>query len=134
MTESEHNPTADRLKELLLWRTIESAEIEDDSPDGYSSGPVGYITLDDGKVLKVWGNDGGCGCAAGCYPLTELNACEGAITNVVTDENPDADYADYDGHYRVFVYSGDHVSTLASFDGSDGNGYYGTGWWMEVSE
>lgn len=143
---SEHIPDADRLKELLVGRTITGAEILDESPDKYSAGPVGILSLSDGVKLRVYGNDGGCSCGAGDYPLNHLVGVEGIITNVDVEERPDGDYAEcpvcgkencYDsehtGFYRVFVVTeAKGRSLVASFEGSDGNGYYGTGWWLEV--
>ena len=143
----EHMPDVDRLKELLLGKAIIDARITDDWSD---RGPVGYLTLSDGITLKVWGNDGGCACPAGCYPLTTLNRVENIITNVELDERRVGDdtpcqtcgktwgcYEDghdnsYEGHFRIFVFAGDERVNVASFEGSDGNGYYGTGWWLDV--
>lgn len=144
----EHMPSQERLHELLYGRAIVKAEIRDESPTRWgAAGPVGYLTLDDGKTLKVWGNDGGCSCSAGCYPLTVLNEWPNAIMNVVVDEAPDGEHGDgcscaayksnyeceHVGHYRIFVVAEDR-HLIASFDGSDGNGFYGTGWWLEVVE
>jgi hypothetical protein len=132
---TEHMPSADRLRSLLMGRKIVSTEIRDEMVgDYYDRGPVGYLTLDDGVVLKVWGNDGGCACSSGCYPLTELNECDNIITNVEVEDSPMGDYHVGDGYYRIFVFADNRRINVASFDGSDGNGYYGTGWWLAVSE
>lgn len=144
MSAVEHMPDAARLRELLFGKKVVSAEMVDESPESYTDGPYGRLTLDDGTVLKVWGNDGGCACSAGCYPLTVLNTWDNAITNVEVEAVPDGDDVkcracgkrgcyehDTTGHYRIFVVAEDR-HLLASFDGSDGNGYYGTGWWLTV--
>lgn len=137
---AEHVPSEERLKELLVGQSIVSATTSDVRPsDGWWGGlpPVGELTLSNGTVLKVYGNDGGCGCNAGCYELTELNAIENIITNVETLEMPDDGYKSESyggGTYKVFVYADNEKVNLATFDGTDGNGYYGTGWWLEVSE
>lgn len=145
--ETEHMPSAERLRELLMGRKVVRAEIRDETPpDEYRADSVGYLTLDDGTVLKVWGNDGGCACSAGCYPLTTLNDCDNIITNVEVEEHPDDDDVkcpecgerycwkhENEGYYRIFVYAEDRKINLASFEGSDGNGYYGTGWWLAVA-
>lgn len=147
MTDSEYMPNEDRLRELLAGRKVVSAVISDESPERYESGPTGTLTMDDGTVLKVWGNDGGCACSAGCYPLAHLNEVEGVITNVEVEECPDSEYNDepcptcgakrcwgHRGWYRIFVVTeATGRSLLASFEGTDGNGYYGTGWWLRVS-
>ena len=140
---AEDCPTADRLRELLVGKSIVSATVADETPDRrHTRGPTGTITLSDETVLKVWGNDGGCACDAGCYPLATLSAPDGIITNVEVDEKPscdskcpecgERDACEHQGFYRVFVVAEDKRLTLASFEGSDGNGYYGTGWWMRV--
>ena len=148
----EHMPNEDRLRELLLGKKVTSARIADEAPDRWMDrGPVGYLTLSDGTTLRVWGNDGGCACDAGCYPLTHLAEADNVITNVEVEERRngyDVDepacrtcdakyYCDQEGHdntgyFRIFVYAEDERINLASFEGSDGNGYYGTGWWLDV--
>ena len=148
MSEREEMPSEDRLRDLLVGRTVVSAEVADTRPpDGYSTGPTGTLMLSDGATLKVWGNDGGCACDAGCYPLAHLASAEGVITNVEVEENPADDTLRAcricggrtwecihpDGWYRVFVVTeAAGRSLVASFEGSDGNGYYGTGWWLMV--
>ena len=143
-------PDQARLHELLFGKKIVRAEMRDESPPGSyydDRGPVGYLTLDDGTVLKVWGNDGGCACSAGCYPLTVLNTWDNAITNIQIEEHPAGDdipcrtcgqtycyereHEEGEGYYRIFIVAEDR-HLLASFEGSDGNGYYGTGWWLTV--
>ena len=147
----EHLPTEDRLKELLVGKKVVSAVVDPSPPKGpyYDAGPYGLLTLSDGTVLRVWGNDGGCACSAGCYPLAELNACDNIITNVEVEERPGGDDVDcrtcgksycYEsghdhgdsGYYRIFVFAEDRRINLASFEGSDGNGWYGTGFWIDV--
>lgn len=144
--EAEHMPSEERLRSLLIGRRIVRAEVVDESPERWTAGPTGYLTLDDGTVLKVWGNDGGCACTAGCYPLAVLATCDNAITNVVVEEHATGDgvacrtcgeyycwkHGDEDGYYRIFVFAVDERLVVASFEGSDGNGYYGTGWWLSV--
>lgn len=134
MDNAEHMPSEDRLRELLVGRKVASVEVRDERPGGYSGlPPIGLATLDDGTVLKLYGHEGGCTCSSGDYQLTELNRVDNIITNVIVDENPDEDYAEDGGYYRIFVYAENEAITLASFEGTDGNGYYGTGWWLEVS-
>lgn len=134
-------PSEKRLRDLLVGEKVIGARITEDAPpDSWASGPTGYLTLSNGLTLTVWGNDGGCACSAGCYPLSELNACDNIITNVEIDEHPSGDgfeeneEEDEGGYYRIFVYAENRRIRLASFDGSDENGYYGTGWWLAVSE
>lgn len=147
MAKSEQTPGDDRLRELFVGKSIVRAEIRDEGPEKWTRGPTGFLTLSDGTVIKVWGNDGGCYCSAGCYPLTALNGCENVITNVEVEEHPDgADEPcqtcgnrscwdhENEGYYRIFVFALDQRLEIASFNGSDGNGYYGTGWWLTVDD
>lgn len=146
--EAEHMPDENRLRELLVGRSVDRVEITPDSPgEGtYDTGPTGLLHLSDGTVLKVWGNDGGCACSAGCYPLARLAEFDNVITNVEVEAHPDDDDAacekcgkswcyehENEGYYRIHVFAGQEKSVLASFEGSDGNGYYGTGWWLSVA-
>lgn len=143
----EQMPSEDRLRELLLGRSVDRVELTDEAPEKWESGPTGYLYLSDGTVLKVWGNDGGCACSAGCYPLAHLADFENAITNVEVEAQPAGDdvpckvcgkdwcwdHGEQEGYYRIHVFAGQEKKTLASFEGSDGNGYYGTGWWLAVA-
>lgn len=94
-----------------------------------------HLLLDDGTLLRLVGNDGGCACSAGCYDLTALNGVENIITAVEFEDEPegdDPDLWDADGAYRIFVFAGNERINLATFEGSDGNGYYGTGYHLMV--
>ena len=95
-----------------------------------------HLQLDNGTVIKAIGHDGGCACSAGCYDLSVLNGVDNIITRVDFDYQPDGDYSDRDadGFYRVFVYADNQQINLMQFDGTDGNGYYGTGFEILVRE
>jgi hypothetical protein len=109
------------VEALLLGHAV--AKVADD-----------HLLLDDGTLLKLVGNDGGCACSAGCYDLTALNGVENIITAVEFEDDPGGDgwNDDYAGAYRIFVFSGNERINLATFEGSDGNGYYGTGYHVMV--
>lgn len=87
------------------------------------------LELDNGTVLILVGQDGGC-CVS--YDLTELNGVDNVITNVEFVDSPAGDDLYGEGHYKIFVYAGNDKINLATFEGSDGNGYYGTGYWITV--
>jgi hypothetical protein len=92
------------------------------------------LLLDDGTELTLEGHVGGCSCGAGDYDLTDLNGVDNIITKVEFEDNPGSDYSDgeYYGFYRIFVFAGDKKVNLASFEGTDGNGWYGTGYNITV--
>ena len=110
------------IKDLLLGRRV--VKVSDES-----------LLLDDGTSLKLRGNVGGCCCGAGDYYLTELNGCDNIITSVefvdhsVGDDNRGKGE---EGVYRIFVFAEDTKINLATFEGDDGSGYYGTGYTIEV--
>lgn len=109
----------DAIAELLLGRKVE--KVGDDT-----------LRLDNGTVLKFEGHDGGCACSAGCYDLTQLNGVDNVITKVELVNDPGGDDLEGEGTYRIFVFAGDERVNLATFEGTDGNGYYGTGYSIEV--
>lgn len=98
----------------------------------------GTLLLDDGTVLEVRGNDGGCSCGAGDYNLVELNGVDNVIT-AVSVEDGYTDGVDRDEYYeagsqwyKIFVYAENKQIMLAEFNGDDGNGCYGTGFNISV--
>jgi hypothetical protein len=126
----------DTLRETLIGRSVVSVQLGGDLPDvdrGWRT-PQGKITLDDGTELLLGGNVGGCICGAGDYDLVRLNDMPiNGITNVeVVDEVVDDNRWEPDRTYRIFVLAQDQRFELAAFDGNDGNGYYGTGFWFTV--
>lgn len=111
----------ERIKALLLGRRVVSAE-------------NGTLTLDNGTTLDVLPNEGCGGCSSGWFYLEELNECNNAIMDVEFD-CVDIDTDSGDTSYRIFVYAdGLHgKKTLLRVEGTDGNGYYGTGYRLEVT-
>lgn len=118
----------DEITALLMGRKVTKVDGE-------------HLMLDDGTVIKAIGRDGGCACSAGCYDLSVLNGVDNIITRVeydyrpssnwdhptFDDGDPDAPDDKWTGYYRVFVYAENQRVNLMQFDGTDGNGYYGTG-------
>jgi hypothetical protein len=115
LTRVEHSQQKE-LEELLMGHKVD--RVSDD-----------HLLLDDGTVLRVIGNEGCGGCSSGWYELKTLNRVDNIITKVEFDYQPHEEYDDErdEGFYRIFVLAGDERINLLSVDGSDGNGYYGTG-------
>jgi hypothetical protein len=109
----------EKISNLLTGRTV--TKVADDR-----------LILDNGTELLLVGNDGGCACNAGCYDLTELNGVDNVITSVVLDNSPDGEDTPGEGTYRIFVFANNERINLATFTGTDGNGYYGTGYTIHV--
>jgi len=128
------------ITNLLLGRKV--TKVADD-----------HLLLDDGTVLKFIGHEGGCSCGAGDYDVTALNGVDNVITDVKFDYHPAGDFIPYEshegdeidprncpygpsedwkGHYRIWVYAENEKVNLMEVTGSDGNGYYGTGFGILV--
>lgn len=114
-----------QITELLVGRKV--TKIESDT-----------LLLNNGRVLTLAGNVGGCSCGSGDYELTELNGVDNVITAVEFVDSPSGDDYDDDdsyvgpGHYKIFVFADNQKINLATFEGNDGSGYYGTGYSIEV--
>ena len=124
----------EQISALLMGRKVSKADGE-------------HLLLDNGVTIKAIGHDGGCACSAGCYDLSVLNGVDNIITRVEYDYQPAGDYDTdrtgshpddpsdkWTGFYRVFVFAENQQINLMQFDGSDGNGYYGTGFELLVRE
>lgn len=109
----------DRLKDIFVGRKIVSVDTMNDT-----------MTLDDGTVLGIDGNDG-CACANGNYSIEHLATVDNVILNVETEIDTD-EYGD-DGDVRMFVYTAHEKLEAIRAEGCD-NGYYGTGFWIKVQD
>lgn len=114
------------IEEMLLGHKI----VADENNDA--------LILDNGVVLQINPNVGCYGCESGNYYLEHIASVNNAITNVefVNDyEVNDDDYydeEDYYQHYRIFVIADGVTTELLDVYGTDGNGYYGTGYNIDV--
>lgn len=116
------------ITDLIVGRRIVTAA-RDDSDHG-------TITLDDGTRLQFESGEGGCSCGAGDYDLEFFIGQDELPDNIITavhfEDSPDGDDEDGDGTYKVFVVAEDRRLRVAEFEGSDGNGYYGTGYTIKI--
>lgn len=105
----------DKIKKMLIGRRV---RVKDDET----------LELDNGIILKIVPNSGCAGCGSGDYSIKELNNVDNAITNVefAVDENTEDEVSDTS--YKIFVFCEDTRIKLLQIDGSDGNGWYGTGY------
>lgn len=128
-----YSPDESDLAPALVGRRIVQAEIGETTfkVGGYDSRAEGRLVLDDGTVLYLGGNEGCGGCSSGWYGLTQVAKVDNLITNVRVEANPDDDY-EGEGAYRIFVIADAVEINVAEFEGSDGNGYYGSGFWVVV--
>jgi hypothetical protein len=129
---------ADETAALLVGRRIVAAEMGVfKRPDvrTWSSDPAtGKLTLDDGTEILVVPHEGGCACSAGDYALTALATVDNVITSVrLAVEDADRDqWGEGDQSYRIYVVADAVEVNAVQIDGSDGNGYYGTGYQLIV--
>lgn len=107
------------LKQMLIGHSI--AKVDETT-----------LELDNGVQLEFMGNDG-CSCGAGEYEITELNECKNVITNVeFIDDVPTNDRWGEEHSYKIYVYAENKKIKLLQCDGGDGNGYYGTGYHINI--
>lgn len=106
------------IEELLLGHKI----VADENNDA--------LILDNGVVLQINPNIGCGGCESGNYYLEHIASVNNAITNVEFVEEYDDDC--YYEHYKIFVIADGMTTELLDVYGTDGNGYYGTGYTIDV--
>lgn len=107
------------IKKLLIGRKV---KVDGDN-----------LILDNGIILEIEANTGCGGCNSGWYSITKLNEVDNAITNVEF-ECEDLDNYDDEKSYKIFVFCEDTRIQLLQVDGTDGNGYYGTGYTIKVKK
>lgn len=124
----------DEIAALLVGRRIVEVQPTDEQIPGarYSfERGEGVLILDDGTRLYLLGNEG-CACPSGNYPLTAMATAPNIITSVSFEDNPADDGDEHEGHYSIYVWAENQKIEAARFEGTDGNGYYGTGYRIYV--
>lgn len=105
------------IEELLLGHKV--------TVDDYDN-----LILDNGVMLQINQNIGCGGCESGNYYLQHISSVNNAITNVEFVEEFEDDC--YYEHYKIFVIADGMTTELLDVYGTDGNGYYGTGYTIDV--
>ncbi len=115
----------DGIRELLVGRTV--IEVNSDEQT---------LTLDNGVQVSVDANSGCWMCPSGNYDVDSINTVENVITNVKVKTKTDDDNNTV---YSIVVYSAGvpnknkkKKDTLLTVSGTDGNGWYGTGFELEI--
>ena len=115
----------DQIRSLLLGRKVK--KVSDDE-----------LELDNGVLLKIEPNEGAWPDGTGDYVLKELNGIDNAITSVEFTQTempsiPEEDiYYDDARSYKIFVFADAVKVNMVRVEGDDGNGYYGTGYHINV--
>jgi hypothetical protein len=132
----------EEISALLVGRRIVQAELGSFARPEGAGGRVrrdeaqGRLTLDDGTVVLVAPNDGGCSCGAGDYALTMLASWDNVITSVRVAVETDRLEGDLLGEpdqtYVIYVVADAGEINAVQISGNDGNGYYGTGFELIV--
>ena len=95
------------------------------------------LTLDDGTQLVAMGRGGGCVCGQGDFEFTKAfyqGSPTARIMNAMVEMEGDERY-DMDISatcFKVFVIVEDEKLPLLEFDGHEGDGFYGRGFWLSV--
>ena len=95
------------------------------------------LTLDDGTQLVAMGRGGGCVCGQGDFEFTKAfyqGSPTARIMNAMVEMEGD-DWYDKDISatcFKVFVIVEDEKLPLLEFDGYEGDGLYGRGFWLTV--
>ena len=125
----DHNSEKE-IEKLFLGRRIVSVEtgINERMKEAYEYA-TGLMTLDDGTQVYVIPHQGGCSCGAGDYALTSL----ATVDNVITSVKVACETTEYeDASYRIYAVADAVEINAVQIDGSDGNGWYGTGFELVV--
>ena len=120
----------EEIKETLIGKQITRIEQKDDF--------TVEVTLDDGVILTLAGNEGGCCCGNGDWAITELlsdsEKPSGRVMNAWVDDQIGADeeLGEISGPITVFIMVEGREYPLVEFDGYD-NGWYGQGFYANVT-
>lgn len=132
------NPDKPDTLGLLIGRYVTNTEtgtfVTDDWMEDCEK-PQALLTLDNGTQLLAMGRGGGCSCGQGDFEFTKA-FCQGSptarIMNAMVDMEGEEDYGgDISATaFKVFVVVDDQKLPLLEFDGYEGEGYYGRGFWL----
>ena len=94
------------------------------------------MTLDNGTRILVRGNEGCGGCSNGYYWVENIATVDNLIMAVRCDVEPHPENGMWDERYtyRVFVMTTNREIEALRVEGSDGNGYYGSGYYLTILE
>lgn len=119
------------IRKALIGRSIVNAVQLDDFK--------AVVTLDDGTRIELEGNEGGCCCRSGDWAITRLfkagDAPATRIMNAHLDNQikEDEEMGCLAGPIAIFVMMEGGEYPLVEFDGMDGSGCYGDGFWCHVT-
>lgn len=123
---------------LLIGRYVTNIELGTFITNSYmdeSEKPQALLTLDDGTQLVAVGRSGGCSCGQGDFEFTKAfyqGSPTARIMNVTVEMEGEEWYGGRISAtgFKVFVIVDDEKLPLLEFDGDEGEGYYGRGFWL----
>lgn len=123
---------------LLVGRYVTNIELGTFVTHSYMDDreePQARLTLDDGTQLVAFGHSGGCSCGQGDFEFTKA-LYQGSPTARIMNATVEMEGDDWwDGDisataFKVFVIVDDEKLPLLEFEGFEGDGYYGRGFWL----
>lgn len=118
MTEIGHKSRKD-IKKVFVGRSITSVDENERT-----------ITLDDGTIITIKPNSGCWGCVSGNFYLDSLHEIENVITGIKLNDELSGEKT----IYTLFVYTNavKGKQELFTISGHAGNGWYGSGFTIDV--
>nr|DAE82170.1 MAG TPA: hypothetical protein [Caudoviricetes sp.] len=132
------NPDKPDTLSLLIGRYVTNIEtgtfVAEDWAEECEK-PQAILTLDDGTRLLAKGRGGGCSCGQGDFELTKAfyqGSPTARIMNAMVEMEGEEEYGGGISAtaFKVFVIVDDQKLPLLEFDGNEGEGYYGRGFWL----
>jgi hypothetical protein len=138
--EPQDSPAPDKSDtlSLLIGRYVTSIETGTFLTKPYMDDcekPQARLTLDDGTKLVAVGHSGGCTCGQGDFEFTKA-FYQGSPSARIMNTTVEMEGEEwYDGDisanvFKVFVIVDDEKLPLLEFEGYEGDGYYGRGFWL----
>lgn len=121
----------EKIRETLIGKQITRIEQKDDF--------TAEVTLDDGAILTLAGNKGGCCCGNGDWIISKLlsdsEKPSGRVMNAWVNDRTDMDedLGEIWGPVTVFIVAEGRKYPLVEFTGHD-NGWYGHGFYANVTQ
>lgn len=125
---------------LLIGRYVTNIELGTFIADQWIEDcekPQALLTLDDGTQLVAVGRSGGCSCGQGDFEFTKA-FYQGSPTARIMNVTVEMEGKEWYGGcisatgFKVFVIVDDEKLPLLEFDGNEGDGYYGRGFWLRT--
>lgn len=123
-------PEQAHWEKILVGRRVVEA-VQDNENEG-------RLVLDNGQTIKVRANEGCGGCSSGWYWIERIASVDNVITSVreevIAKHDENDRYYDEAYTFHIYVITAAGEVEMLTIDGDDGNGYYGSGYSIELLE